>query len=258
MRLIDEDEGRKLLRRGKSFDGLVDKEKVQKFMNNFCYAYRSFYNSNLVCSWHDGLELSKKFIDYYRECRNKIGRNFYKTVLADYKFKSDLYRAVKKWVEKAAYKGCKLKSYDNFYKAIQKIGNDLEKIKKVTLESLVEKEENLSQIKETLKSIFEKLETADQNVQLVSNSKTLFHLLPDLIMPVDREHVLSFFIGRNRTNSVRREKETEYFIGVFNYYYRICKEKSTQIKNIYYKKRREYDSSIPKIIDNAICGYTCP
>jgi len=254
MKIVNANEVRKLLERGKNFNDLINKGKIQDFMNNFYQAYNSFYNSNLVDNWYEGLNRSKEFINYYRKCEKEIKKDFYKTVLSDSKFQSDLYKTVKSWVRMGPFGGSKLKSPSNFYKTIQEITDDLEQIKKMTLESLVKKGEKLSQTEGMLKSIFEKLETADQSSQLVPNSKTLFHLLPDLIMPVDREHVLSFFIGRNRANSVRREKETEYFIGVFNYYYRICKGKFTQIKDIYYKKRRGYDSSIPKIIDNAICG----
>jgi len=257
MKIIDVSERSKLLKRGKSFNDLVDKEKIQKFMNNFCHAYSSFYGSDLVKYWREGLELSEGFIGYYRGCRKKIGRDFYKTVLLDYKFRNDLYETVKAWVSKAAFRGSKLKSFSNFYKAIEGIADGLEHVKEVTLESLVEKEEDFPQIKEILKNIFEKLKTADQIAQLVCNSKTLFHLVPDLIMPVDRAHVLSFFIGHNKIHrSISREKETEYFIEIFDYYYRICRKNFTQIKSIYYKKRGRYDSSIPKIIDNAICGYT--
>lgn len=257
MKIIDIRERSELLKRGKSFNDLVDKEKIQRFMSNFCHAYSSFYRSDLVKSWREGLELSEEFIDYYRECRKKIGRDFYKTVLSDYGFRSGLYGTVKAWVSKAPFGGSKLKSFSNFYKAIEEIADGLEQVKEITLESLVEKEENFPQIKEILKNIFEKLKTADQIAQLVCSSKTLFHLLPDLIMPIDRAHVLGFFIGYDRIDRpISRKKEIEYFTEIFDYYYRICKKNFTQIKSIYYKKRGRYDSSIPKIIDNAICGYT--
>ena len=170
--------------------------------------------------------------------------------MLDSKFRSDLHKTVKVWVN---YPRCKLKCSSSFYKAIQGITDDLEQIKNITLESLVEKEETFPQIKGMLKNVFEGLETADQCSQLVPNSKTLFHLLPDLIMPVDREYVLSFFTGGKY---IPPKKEIEYFIGIFEYYYQICKKNFTQIKSIYYKKRGRYDSSIPKIIDNAVCGYT--
>lgn len=257
MRIVDESNVRKLLKRGKSFDDLVDEEKIQKFINNFYHAYSSFYDSNLVKHWCKKLELSNEFINYYRECRKKIRKDFYRTVLLDDKFQSNLYKTVKTWVSNAPFGGCKLKSSSDFFKIIEKIADDLEQIREITLESLVEKKTNFSQTEEMLQSIFERLETADQPAQLVSSSKTLFHLLPDLIMPVDRAHVLSFFIGWRKANSsISRKKEIEYFIGIFKYYYRICKKNFNQIKDIYYKKRREHDSSMPKIIDNAVCGYT--
>lgn len=66
MKIIDVSERSKLLKRGKSFNDLVDKEKIQKFMNNFCHAYSSFYGSDLVKYWREGLELSEGFIGYYR------------------------------------------------------------------------------------------------------------------------------------------------------------------------------------------------
>ena len=253
MRIIERSEV-KLGKRGKSFDDLVNEEKVQDLIDNFCHAYNNFYDSNLVHRfWRKKLELSRKFIDYYRECKRNISRDFYKTVLLDPKFRSDLHETVKAWVSGR----CKLKSSSDFFRTIEKIADDLEQMREITLESLVEKKTNFSQTEEMLKSIFERLETADQTAQLVSNSKTLFHLLPDLIMPVDRAHVLDFFIGWRKANGpISRKKEIEYFIGIFKYYYQICKKNFPQIKGIYYKKRREHDSSIPKIIDNAVCGYT--
>lgn len=256
MKIVNINEARKLFERGKNFNDLINKEKIQDFMNNFYQAYNNFYNSNLPDNWYEGLNRSKEFISYYRKCEKEIKKDFYKTVLSDSKFQSDLYKTVKSWVKMCPFGGSKLKSPSNFYKTIQEITDDLEQIKEITLESLVKKGEKLSQTEGILKSIFEKLETADQSSQLVPNSKTLFHLLPDLIMPVDREHVLSFFIGYDRAHRpIPKKKETEYFIGIFDYYYEICKKNLTQIKDIYYKKRKKYDSSMPKIIDNAICGY---
>ncbi|GAG43797.1 unnamed protein product, partial [marine sediment metagenome] len=119
-----------------------------------------FYDSNLVNRfWRKKLELSRKFINYYRECKRNISRDFYETVLLDPKFRSDLHKTVKVWVN---YPRCKLKCSSNFYKAIQGIADDLEQIKNITLESLVGKKETFPQIKGMLKSIFERLETADQ------------------------------------------------------------------------------------------------
>lgn len=257
MRIVNDSDTRESLKRGKSFGDLVDEEKVQEFMGNFYHAYNSFYDSNLGKHWCKRLELSNEFINDYRERRKKIRKNFYKTVLLDDKFRSSLYKTVEAWVSNAPFGGCKLKSSSNFFKIIEKIADDLEQMREITLESLVEKKTNFSQTEQMLKSIFERLETADQTAQLVSNGKTLFHLLPDLIMPVDRAHVLDFFIGWRKANSpISRKKEIEYFIGIFKYYYQICKKNFTQIKGIYYKKRGRYDSSVPKIIDNAVCGYT--
>jgi len=106
MRIVNDSDTRESLKRGKSFGDLVDEEKVQEFIDNFCHEYSNFYDSNLVNrSWRKKLELSRKFIDYHRECKRNISRDFYKTVLLDPKFRSDLHKTVKAWVMGSLWQG---------------------------------------------------------------------------------------------------------------------------------------------------------
>ncbi len=82
--------------------------------------------------------------------------------------------------------------------------------------------------------------------RLVSNSKLMHFILPDLLMPMDRQNTLNFFFG-NTGESKRR------FLTIL--------ERSHQIaKNIDLQQflNEEWNLSKPKVIDNGIISYMSP
>ena len=82
---------------------------------------------------------------------------------------------------------------------------------------------------------------------LVGNSKVMHHLLPDLIPPIDRSHSLKFFYG----NMNIAKDETELFIECVENFLKIARS----VNDLATFPLTGFNTSIPKIIDNAIMGF---
>ncbi|ODS39870.1 hypothetical protein BEH94_00110 [Candidatus Altiarchaeales archaeon WOR_SM1_SCG] len=80
--------------------------------------------------------------------------------------------------------------------------------------------------------------------KIVGNSKLYHHILPDLIPPIDGGHTLRFFEYPN-------DNEPKIFIEVIKKFNFIAN--SVNWDDI--KQDNNFNTSIPKIIDNAIIGY---
>ncbi len=102
---------------------------------------------------------------------------------------------------------------------------------------------DLKFILDKLKQIYKKLDLMVSTAKLVSNAKTLHFLLPDLIMPMDRENTLKYFYN-NKNESINK------FLLIFKCSYEI-------VNRIELNKYldHEWNQTILKIIDNAIIYY---
>jgi len=108
--------------------------------------------------------------------------------------------------------------------------------------------EDKEEIKSKLAILYEKLKVMESRAKLVGVSKALHHLLPDLVPPVDRKYTLKFFY--NRLDYEEKEGKQK-FLDIFDAFYEICKKLNLTERDL----KREWDTSIPKLIDNAIIGY---
>ena len=73
----------------------------------------------------------------------------------------------------------------------------------------------VGEVKTRLDQIYNNLHLMESGGRLVSNSKVMHFILPDLIMPIDRQNTLTFFYGHTG------ELEN-YFIRIFGYSYEIA------------------------------------
>jgi len=143
----------------------------------------------------------------------------------------------------------KVINFDKFEEQIDKVADDLRKLRR--------KDENIlseNSVETALDLIF-RIHISESESRLVSSSKTLHHILPDLIPPFDRAYSRRFMVQDHKKfdthpiqlNSINREKE-------------IAKEFITEMKVFiekYGKKMEGYkddvfNTSLPKIFDNLI------
>ena len=87
---------------------------------------------------------------------------------------------------------------------------------------------------------------------LVANSKALHHLLPDLVPPIDRNYTLNFFVGRPY---IRRGRDADYFRALFPLFREIAINCQTDIRARIRTPPDGMNTSVTKVIDNAILGF---
>ena len=99
-------------------------------------------------------------------------------------------------------------------------------------------------------SVIENLQIGVGETKIVSGSKALHHILPDLIPPIDGQYTLRFFYN-NRGTALSQGDEIA-FKEMFPYY---CKIASARTKSIEKYVGYGMNTSKSKVIDNAIVGF---
>jgi hypothetical protein len=87
---------------------------------------------------------------------------------------------------------------------------------------------------------------------LVANSKALHHLLPGVIPPIDRNYTLRFFVGRPY---IYRGRDADYFRVLYPLFREIAVHCSDQIHRFIATPPDGMNTSVTKVIDNAIMGF---
>jgi hypothetical protein len=157
-------------------------------------------------------------------------------------------------------RGAKLSDINTFKNSIRKNKSDIIKLKKYRIEKLCENNEEIFEI---LDSLFEKLDLVEKSwtgkkikSKLVTFSKTLHFLLPKLIVPIDRRYTLNFFYNNKivpTDNDIKKnnKKQMKIFKELHLKFYEIGK-----IYELEKSKDNKWNLNLPKIIDNAIIGYS--
>ncbi len=96
-----------------------------------------------------------------------------------------------------------------------------------------------------------KLNIGSPRTTIVSGSKALHHLLPDLVPPIDRAYTLRFFFGPRVLGEAKEEPAFHLMYPQFRQIAVACKGAIDQRL----AQPTEWDTSITKVIDNAIVGY---
>jgi len=157
-------------------------------------------------------------------------------------------------------RGAKLSDIKIFKESIRKNKSNIIKLKTYCLEKLGNDVEKVFDI---LEDLFENLDLVGKSwtgkkikSKLVTFSKTLHFLLPELIVPIDRRYTLDFFYSNKivpTDNDLKKnnQKQMKIFRELHLSFYEIAK--------IYELKQYEdnkWNLNIPKIIDNSIIGYS--
>lgn len=155
----------------------------------------------------------------------------------------------------------KMVDFGNFKNSILLQKENIIKLKDLKIENLNEGKDELI---EELKRICFSFQVSISNSKIVGNSKTLAHILPDLVPPIDRQYTIRFFT--NEPKSANNEKglfknlsdfkdideEKKYFTHIlnktFDFVNQIKADKNITIDN-------KFNTSYPKIFDNFIMTY---
>ncbi len=147
-------------------------------------------------------------------------------------------------------RGAQLVDINDFKTNLNNCANDIESLKKYSIEDLSEKNDKAEKIFNQLKNLFENLKLTNTKTKLVTFSKTMHFLLPNLIVPIDRKYTLKFFELNININNAKYEfslfKNIESAFGVF----------ASEVNlDDFVNNKSQWCKYKTKIIDNIIIGY---
>jgi hypothetical protein len=135
-------------------------------------------------------------------------------------------------------RGAKMKYFDKFKESINSQRRDMKYLWRKKITGLINIEETLS----VLGDIYSNLHLMRTKSRLVSNSKFLHFVFPELLMPMDRRNTLMYFYNNTDESP---ERYLNIIRGSFELVGEIGRDKEFFIDD-------EWNRTIPKTIDNAI------
>jgi len=135
-------------------------------------------------------------------------------------------------------RGAKMEYFDKFKKSILMQKDSLKLLWKKKIAAVTDVEKTLN----TVAEIYDNLHLMKTGGRLVSNSKVLHYILPDLLMPMDRQNTLVYFY---KYTTESRQKYLNIIRGSFEMVNDIGRDAE-------YYLDAEWNRTIPKTIDNAI------
>jgi len=190
-------------------------------------------------------------LNFYREIIN-VHRNVQDIIklIKNDDFCRNLYLTLEAWdMDK---RGARLNEYDILKESILQHGPyliDLYKNKLDSISSLEDK--NGQKIIRDLEFVFCHLEVMKSKRRIVGVSKAMHFLLPDLVMPIDSTYTMPYFYGTNKYNE-KVEKEFQTYLDIFTKAHQITKKLKLSANDA---DGKEWNTSVPKLIDNAIIGF---
>jgi hypothetical protein len=162
--------------------------------------------------------------------------------LADDRFLSSLRGTLQAWdMDKRA---ARLVQTEDFIAAMRKRSLEIEALDKLPLTAAKEKDID------TLWRLIRSLQITQNQSKLVASAKALHHLLPELVVPIDRNYTAPF-LGREQPNHFQNPvQEERTFRLAFGSFVAISRGADPGK----YVGRYRWNTSATKVIDNAIVG----
>jgi len=170
------------------------------------------------------------------------------SLLNDKAFYPKVRSTLQKW--NMDQRGAKLVPLDTLKESILAHRLGLIELYQYKLSSISEDQIN-HEIKELLEEVFYGLQVMESKRKIVGASKALHFLLPDLVMPIDGTYTMPFFYGNNRyLKTIELEFAT--FMELFKKANRIVNRLDLTQNDV---DNEGWNTSVPKLIDNAIIGF---
>jgi hypothetical protein len=141
-------------------------------------------------------------------------------------------------------RGAKMKYFDQFKSSILASKERFMQLSSSRLEML--SNATVGEVKMLLRQIYYNMHVMESRGRLVSNSKVMHFILPDLVMPMDRRNTLAFFFGN-------MNESEDYFLRIFGQSLEIARK--IDLRQFL---DEEWNLSVPKVIDNAIISKMSP
>jgi hypothetical protein len=164
--------------------------------------------------------------------------------LDDHDFKWSLYQTLQAW--QIGQRASRLKSFSAFEDALRARASEIGELDRLTIDQA---DLDVGAVGERLAQLVQGLEIVENKARVVPGSKTLHHILPELVVPIDRAYTQRFFGWPTPRFQYAPE---ECFVEAFEAFVRIA-----QATNPAQYVGAGWYTSRTKVIDNAIVGLWC-
>ena len=171
--------------------------------------------------------------------------------LGDDAFFDYLYATLASWgLHRMGSGNAKLRDIDELKASFRGQASKIEQIQQLQIDQL--DPDKVREVAEAAWAIMASLRVGIGQTLLVANSKALHHLLPGLIPPIDRNYTLRFFVGRPY---IYRGRDADYFRVLYPLFQEIAVRCSGEIHRFIATPSEGMNTSVTKVIDNAILGF---
>lgn len=181
---------------------------------------------------------------FHKKVINILSQKGLQEAIEDNLFLEYLYATLASWgLHRMGETNTKLVDFENFKSSIQANKDEILKLKEEKITQL----NSDTALTGNIRALIDNLKIGEGETKLIFNSKTLHHLLPNLIPPIDRQYTLLFFY-----NSTGPPHIENCFSEIYPKFVEIalsCKD------NIVKMVGKGFHTSETKVIDNAIVGY---
>lgn len=159
-------------------------------------------------------------------------------------FQKNLYRTLQAW--RIGARASILQPFPYFVTALQAKATEIQELDNLTID---QPDLDIPGVAKKLARLVQSLDIVNNKTRIVPGSKALHHLLPDLVVPIDREYTQRFF---GWPNPRFQNFPEECFVEAFHTFVRIARATNpTQyVRSGWYTSRT-------KVIDNAVVGLWC-
>jgi hypothetical protein len=171
--------------------------------------------------------------------------------LGDDTFFDHLYATLASWgLHRMGPGNAKLRNIDELKASFRAQASNIEQMQQLQIDRL--DPGTVRQVANAAWEIMASLKVGIGQTLLVANSKALHHLLPGLIPPIDRSYTLKFFVGRTY---IYQGRDGDYFRILYPLLQEIAVRCSGEIHSFVATPAEGMNTSVTKVIDNAILGF---
>ncbi len=164
------------------------------------------------------------------------------------RFAETLYATLTSWgMHRMGPTGAKLVEFEEFAAGLKLVAPELGELDELRLCEI--RNQDVAPTADSLWRIAEALRVSRSATKIVAASKTIHHLLPELVPPIDREYTLQFFYQNKLLESARNGPVFRELFPQFHDIAVSCRDEIEAVRGV------GMNTSATKIIDNAIVGY---
>ena len=170
------------------------------------------------------------------------------SLLADTRFLEYVYAVLPSWgMHRMGNQAAKVVDFEPMVEALRAQARPIQELWDLRITDL--DDEMAEEVGARVWSVIEALVVSGSSARIVAGSKTLHHVLPNLVPPIDRQYTFQFFTGQKQVSDERGA-----FTAWFPLLGEIGRRRASSVNDVV--ERGGYMATGPaKVIDNAIVGF---